>query len=113
LTLFQEQIGDNLVLRVHPIEGRKLTVEAFLEFLEKNELDKYIYDPTGSGCRWWCTVVIREAERLGLVDVGSLKSLLDFVAERHQESPERVPLPIRRGVFYGPSNEDLLNSLQL
>lgn len=80
--------------------SEQIKISTLLNLLLTNELDKYIYDELGSGCRWWCTVVLQVAESEGVIEKGSLDGFEKFVERTREENPLRVPMPIRKGRFY-------------
>ncbi|KAG1775230.1 hypothetical protein EV702DRAFT_1119573 [Suillus placidus] len=76
------------------------TIESLLDLLESNGRNRFLYDSTGSGCRFWCYTVLSDLERRRLVPDGAISRFDAYVAEQSQERPARFPLPTREGNFY-------------
>ena len=76
------------------------TIQNYIKFFIDNRLDKYIYDESGSGCRWWCTTVLGKLEEAGLVSSGTKASFLSWVADQAQQLPLKIPMLVRKGEFY-------------
>jgi len=75
-------------------------VQKYLDFIIANKLDKYKFDSTGSGCRWWCTVVLQKFEAAKLIDAGSAAAYVAWVDEQAKRLPANIPQPVRKGTFY-------------
>ncbi|KAG2341814.1 hypothetical protein BDR05DRAFT_964849 [Suillus weaverae] len=71
------------------------TVESLLDLLESNGRNRFLYDSTGSGCRFWCYTVLSDLERRRLVPDGAISRFDAYVAEQSQERPARSLLPTR------------------
>ncbi|KAG2138336.1 hypothetical protein DEU56DRAFT_802752 [Suillus clintonianus] len=78
----------------------EITVESLLDLLESKGRNRFIYDDTGSGCRFWCHTVLGDLERIKLVSDGAISRFDTYVAEQSQENTARFPLPTREGTFY-------------
>ncbi|KAG8996808.1 hypothetical protein FRB94_001346 [Tulasnella sp. JGI-2019a] len=77
------------------------TVQDIIQAILDNKRDRYRYDDTGSGCRFWVGTVIEDLEREGRLSGNSLERFLMFVSELYEaEGENRVPMPPRTGVFY-------------
>ncbi|KAG2063118.1 hypothetical protein BDR04DRAFT_1235579 [Suillus decipiens] len=77
-----------------------ITVNSLLGLLELNGRSRFLYDSTGSGCRFWCHTVLSDLERRRFVSDGAISRFDAYVAEKSGENPARFPLPTREGVFY-------------
>ncbi|KAG0706507.1 hypothetical protein DFH29DRAFT_901422 [Suillus ampliporus] len=77
-----------------------ITVEYLLSLLEYNGRNRYTYDSTGSGCRFWCRTVLSDLERGRLIYNGAVYRFDVYIAAKNQENPVRFPLPTRQGTFY-------------
>ncbi|KAH9930112.1 uncharacterized protein B0H18DRAFT_161946 [Fomitopsis serialis] len=62
--------------------------------------NRYMYDQTGSGCRFWCRTVLEDLQRAGIVPSGSLEQFDEYISRKSEENPARFPMPTRRGRFY-------------
>lgn len=78
----------------------RFTIQGYINFFIEKRLDKYIYDTTGSGCRWWCTIVLEKLKEAELVAQGSKVAFLSWVDEKALQSPSKTPMPVRKGEFY-------------
>ncbi|KAF8916612.1 hypothetical protein CPB85DRAFT_1484228 [Mucidula mucida] len=81
---------------------REFTVyEAIAALLERNR-DRYCLDfDSGSGCRHWCEVVLRDFEGYGWVDAeaaATVDQLTSLIKEEHPDVD--VPTPAPHGQFY-------------
>ncbi|GBE81758.1 hypothetical protein SCP_0401310 [Sparassis crispa] len=76
------------------------TADQFISVLLELQRDKYRYDGSGSGCRYWCTVALKDWERAGLLPAGSHEKLAQSFVDINKENPAQVPMPIREGIFY-------------
>lgn len=77
-----------------------ITVQQLFDLILRNGRDRYKYDDTGSGCRYWCTVVLGDLEAVGMIEAGSHKSFLQYVADQAAIAPAVFPMPVRQGQFY-------------
>ncbi|KZT71185.1 hypothetical protein DAEQUDRAFT_141456 [Daedalea quercina L-15889] len=75
-----------------------LTVDAVLDFIERNNLHRYKYDACGSGCRWWCYCVLDDMARAGMVPKGSGHDYWEHIGALAGLDPMRYPT-LRRGEF--------------
>jgi hypothetical protein len=81
--------------------GGPATISRILEVLVANKREKYTFDDTtGSGCRWWCEVVVGDLENANLVPAGSRKTLKEFMDETAKIDPIGMPTPSPRGIFH-------------
>lgn len=62
--------------------------------------NRYMYDETGSGCRFWCRTVLEDLERAEIVPSGSLEQFDEYLFRKSEVNPARFPMPTRRGRFY-------------
>lgn len=77
------------------------TVQDIIQSIFDNKRDRYRYDDTGSGCRFWVGTVIEDLEREGRLSQDSLQEFKTFVSNLHEaERENRVPMPPRMGAFY-------------
>ncbi|KAG2365545.1 hypothetical protein BDR07DRAFT_1329159 [Suillus spraguei] len=76
------------------------TVKSLLDLLESNGRNRFLYDSTGSGCRFWCHIVLGDLEKRRFISDGAISRFDAYVAEKRQENPVRFPLPTREGTFY-------------
>lgn len=80
------------------------------EYMVKDIVDYLLFDKkrykclfdcaTGSGCRHWCNVVVKDLEDFGLFAEGTSQAMVawgDGVAERY---PDHMSIPATTGVFY-------------
>ncbi|KAG1874896.1 hypothetical protein F4604DRAFT_1512905, partial [Suillus subluteus] len=77
-----------------------ITVKSLLDLLEYNGRNRFLYDSTGSGCRFWCHTVLGDLEGRRLVRGGAISRFDAYVAEQSQENHTWFPLPTREGTFY-------------
>lgn len=89
---------DRVVFRVVP--KTEVTPKDIINLLVSERRDKYHYDDTGSGCRFWCSVVVGDLERKGVMEEGSEKAFDDHIEASNKKNPDRYPLPTRKGAFY-------------
>ncbi|CAE6536659.1 unnamed protein product [Rhizoctonia solani] len=82
-----------------PIVG-EVTVGAIIDLLLRLNRDKYRYDDSGSGCRFWCIVVLGDMEKQGYVASGTVAKFNKQIEGRSQVQPSLYPWPTREGVFY-------------
>ncbi|KLO14769.1 hypothetical protein SCHPADRAFT_299208 [Schizopora paradoxa] len=85
---------------ISPSKSVIFTGAQVLETLRDSRRDKYRYDSTGSGCRFWCTTVVGDLERASFIPQGSLAAFENYIVEKNEENPGRYPLPTRKGTFY-------------
>ncbi|KAF8916630.1 hypothetical protein CPB85DRAFT_1250723 [Mucidula mucida] len=87
-----------LTITVH----REFTVHEAIEALLGRHCDRYRLDlESGSGCRHWCEVVLRDFEGYGWVDAeaaATVDDLTRWIKEKHPDVD--VPVPAPRGQFY-------------
>jgi hypothetical protein len=81
-------------------EQSDTTAQAVLDLLIARGRNKYRYTDDGSGCRYWCEVVLGDLEEMGLVAKGSGAEFATLVEERSKDQPGRYPWPTRKGMFY-------------
>ncbi|KAH7884141.1 hypothetical protein F5I97DRAFT_1898812 [Phlebopus sp. FC_14] len=77
-----------------------ITIDQLLQTLQQRYRDRYMYDDTGSGCRYWCRTVLQDLEVLRLVSAGACQEFDGYVVSWNQQHPARFPLPTRQGTFY-------------
>ncbi|KAH9838667.1 uncharacterized protein C8Q71DRAFT_752405 [Rhodofomes roseus] len=80
-----------------PVTGQRI-LDLLLDAPRRR--NRYKYDETGSGCRFWCRTVLEDLEEAGIVPAGSLGSFDEYVLRKSEENPARFPMPTRRGRFY-------------
>lgn len=97
-----DEVSEASVLLVsEPAVGTTIvTVGHFLDSLASHGRNRYKFDSTGSGCRFWCRTVLSDLEKQGLVPAGAVNRLDAYVEEKNQKNPMRFPMPIRKGTFY-------------
>lgn len=62
---------------------------------------QYTYDKkTGSGCRYWCNVVVQDLEELGLLPPGSASGMVEWGDGVARSDPEWMPEKAVEGTFY-------------
>ncbi len=59
-----------------------------------------ITDDTGSGCRFWCSTVVGDLEKKGILKKGSEVEFEEHVVACNKKNPDRYPVPTRKGTFY-------------
>ncbi|KLO18096.1 hypothetical protein SCHPADRAFT_900081 [Schizopora paradoxa] len=57
------------------------------------------WTPGPSGCRYWCTMVLRCMERVGFVQMGSATGFEQYIYILNSQDPVKYPLPLRKGIF--------------
>lgn len=62
--------------------------------------NRYKYDETESGCRFWCQTVLGDLELAGMLPSGSSAEFNRYVLLKSEENSARFPMPTRRGTFY-------------
>ncbi|QRW10854.1 hypothetical protein RhiLY_09853 [Ceratobasidium sp. AG-Ba] len=77
-----------------------ITVGRFIDLVLGLKRNRYRFDSTGSGCRYWCWVVLSDFERAGFVASGSSAFFLQAIAGLAQDNPARYPIPAPEGSFY-------------
>ncbi|KAF9240405.1 hypothetical protein BU15DRAFT_61422 [Melanogaster broomeanus] len=77
-----------------------ITVGGLLAMLERNGRNRYKYDDSGSGCRFWCRTVLEDLENGGLVSGGAVERFDAYIVENSRGNPGRFPWPTREGTFY-------------
>ncbi|KAG2035073.1 hypothetical protein BDR03DRAFT_1093441 [Suillus americanus] len=95
-----DELSQTIVADVPEDATTDITVKSLLDLLESNGRNRFLYDSTGSGCRFWCHTVLGDLERRRLVPDGAISRFDAYVAEQSQENPARFPLPTREGTFY-------------
>ncbi|THH07733.1 hypothetical protein EW145_g3184 [Phellinidium pouzarii] len=78
----------------------EITVQQLFDLMLQKGRDRYSYDDTGSGCRYWCTVILGDLEAAAIIEVGSQNSFLQYVAAHAVINPAAYPMPVRKGQFY-------------
>lgn len=78
----------------------KPTVRTVINLLQGFQRHHYKFDETGSGCRYWCSVVIGDLERCRIIPDGTLERFENVVVELAKSNPDRFPMPVRKGTFY-------------
>jgi len=77
-----------------------VSAKAIINLLVSGGRDKYHYDETGSGCRFWCSTVVGDLERKGILEKGSEVEFEEHVVACNKKNPDRYPVPTRKGTFY-------------
>ncbi|KIJ41328.1 hypothetical protein M422DRAFT_48783 [Sphaerobolus stellatus SS14] len=98
--------GDKVEYSIQPSE--EITVGKLREYITDNDFDKYRFDDTGSGCRWWCAIVLGHLEKkLRVIPAGAYTEFERKVEALFKTVPSgRIPMPIRKGEFYGSNRPD-------
>ncbi|KAG2341830.1 hypothetical protein BDR05DRAFT_429893 [Suillus weaverae] len=78
----------------------RITVQDLLNLLEFYGRNRYVYDSTGSGCRFWCRTVLGDLEGRGLVAIGAVNKFDTYIVSKNKGNSARFPLPTRQGRFY-------------
>ncbi|KIM36197.1 hypothetical protein M413DRAFT_14152 [Hebeloma cylindrosporum] len=83
---------------------RVFTVREVIDNLFSNNRDRYRLDlATGSGCRYWCSVVISDFVSMGWVsanDANAVERLTNTLANDVRWVDVFIPVPSPRGIFY-------------
>jgi hypothetical protein len=82
------------------LRANAVTVGEVLDVLRAQGFDRYRYDDSGSGCRYWCTMVVKELESSKILPAGSKDTFLQYVGEQNAVKPLSMPMPLREGTFY-------------
>ncbi|KAG8709044.1 hypothetical protein FRC08_018576 [Ceratobasidium sp. 394] len=85
-----------------------ITVDSILGLITKHGREQYIFGVSGTGCRFWCSVVLQDMEQANIVRAGSLYNFSGAVERLNQTNPVRFPLPTPQGAFYNVSEEGLI-----
>lgn len=82
------------------IQGQ-ITVQELIDLIKRHKRDRYIYDDTGSGCRYWLSHVIEDFMAEKVVAEGTSDALQEYIAQlATNEGTDRVPMPALQGIFY-------------
>ena len=76
------------------------TVKDVIDAITEAGYHHFKYDDGGSGCRHWCTSVIRLFEKMGGVVEGASDCFEDYIIKENAKNPDRFPWPTRFGYFY-------------
>ncbi|KIJ08873.1 hypothetical protein PAXINDRAFT_102424 [Paxillus involutus ATCC 200175] len=96
----QDDLFASSIAHVSEAAKGKTTVHELLKMLEQNGRNFYRFDDTGSGCLWWCRMVLGDLDRQALVSGGAVERFDAYHQEKNRGNPKRFPLPIARGTFY-------------
>ncbi|GBE81776.1 hypothetical protein SCP_0401490 [Sparassis crispa] len=96
----QERILEHSVEPFTISTANTATVNDLLSVIIDKKRHQYKYDDSGSGCRYWCTVVVDDWEQQGLVTPGAHNELENHISQLSGKNPARVPMPVRKGTFY-------------
>lgn len=75
------------------------TPRLFESMLKAYALDAYYYGPGPSGCRYWCTMVLRCMSSVGFLPPGSNVGFETQIAYLNAKDPVKYPLPLYKGIF--------------
>ncbi|KAF8598738.1 hypothetical protein BDV93DRAFT_526557, partial [Ceratobasidium sp. AG-I] len=75
------------------------SVNSVLELILRHGRERYRYDETISGCRFWCATVLRDMEVEGYVVDGAVEHFQREITKLNRQNPDRFPLPTRKAVF--------------
>ncbi|KAK7696304.1 hypothetical protein QCA50_000958 [Cerrena zonata] len=79
-----------------------LTVEQVINhIIHVKERYKYKFDcETGSGCRYWCNIVVQDLEDLGLLSAGTAAGMLEWGDGVAELDRSHMSIPATPGTFY-------------
>ncbi|TDL27576.1 hypothetical protein BD410DRAFT_427820 [Rickenella mellea] len=80
--------------------AQALTVSDLKALIMEKKRDRYKLDDSGSGCRYWCQIVLGDLEDGGFVTPGTTAQFLTTIDALAAKNPEGFPLPVRKGTFY-------------
>ncbi|KLO08827.1 hypothetical protein SCHPADRAFT_908319 [Schizopora paradoxa] len=92
--------AEEIVFRKHFPTSRPVTMEEILQLLKSIGRSRYIFDETGSGCRFWCQMVLADLEKKEIIALGCVDNFENAIQEVSDKEPTRYPMPVRRGQFY-------------
>lgn len=84
------------------VEGREFTIKEVIDYiLHVKKRYKYLFDcDTGSGCRYWCNVVVQDLEDFGLLPVGTTVAMVTWGDRVAETDREHMNIPATQGIFY-------------
>ncbi|KAG9099493.1 hypothetical protein FRC06_005207 [Ceratobasidium sp. 370] len=87
------------------------TVNSILALIMEHGRERYMFTASGTGCRFWCSVVLRDMEKANMVPPGSSHIFDQKIEQLSQSNPTRFPLPTLRGTFYvgSPCQPNVVN----
>ncbi|CAL1700402.1 unnamed protein product [Somion occarium] len=99
------RVTDKSVLSEHAMQCRKdqtFTVQQIIDHLiVVKKRHQYRFDrATGSGCRYWCNVVVKDLEDLGLLPEGSAAATEQWGNEVAEMDRASMNVPATQGTFY-------------
>lgn len=75
------------------------SVTSVLDLIIRHGRERYRYDETISGCRFWCMTVLGDMEAEGYVADGAVEHFKREIDKLNSLNPDRFPLPTRKGEF--------------
>ncbi len=85
-------------LELQPLDG--LTVGHVIDLFIDNNMHRYKFDSTGSGCLFWTMTAVDLLQQHKYIESQAVDKLNHFHTTQAALHPERHPLPLRQGTFY-------------
>jgi len=78
----------------------KTTVQDVLDLLAKRGRQRYKFTKEGKGAGYWCTVVVKDWEGMGLVSPGSWEKARDVVTRAAETGEGEMMMMAAEGEFW-------------
>ncbi|KAF9240403.1 hypothetical protein BU15DRAFT_73995 [Melanogaster broomeanus] len=85
------EISATSVAAVSEVATAGITVDGLLDMLKRNGRNRYRFDDSGSGCRFWCRTVLADLENGGLVASGAVERFDAYIVGKNRGNPGRFP----------------------